>query len=67
MTNAEAKQALINRTPVMYDGIKYHRIKELVYWVDDNDTFHISATLLDKNRNSSVRPEIKDVTLIYDN
>lgn len=66
MTNAEAKQALLNRTPVMYGGIKYHRIKELVYWVDDNDTFHISATLLDKNRNSSVRPEIKDVTLIYD-
>ena len=66
MTNDEAKQALIKRTPVIYNGIKYRRIKELVYWVDDNDSFHISATLLDKNRHSTVRPEIKDVTPTYD-
>lgn len=66
MTNEEAKQALLNRTPVMYNGIEYLRITELVYWIDVNDGFHISATLLDKNRHSSVRPEIKDVTLIYD-
>lgn len=67
MTNAEAKQALIKRTPVTYNGIKYHRIKELVYWLDDNDTFHISAVLLDSNKRTTVRTQIKDVNIIYDN
>ena len=66
MTNEEAKNALLKRTPVKYNGIEYLRIIELVYWIDDNDRFHISATLLDKNRHSSVRPEIKDVTFTHD-
>lgn len=66
MTNEEAKNALLKRTPVMYNGTEYLRIIELVYWIDDNDSFHISATLLDKNRHSSVRPEIKDVISIHD-
>lgn len=66
MTNEEAKQALIKRTPVKYNDTVYLRITELVYWIDESDRFHISATLLDKNRHSSVRPEIKDVIPIYD-
>lgn len=66
MSNEEAKQALLNRTPVMYNGIEYLRVLELVYWIDESDNFHISATLLDKNRHSSVRPEIKDVISIHD-
>ena len=66
MTNEEAKHALLNRTPVKYNDTVYLRITELVYWIDENDDFHISATLLDRNRHSSVRPELKDVIPIHD-
>ena len=66
MTNAEAKIALFNRTPVIYNDAEYLYIKELIYWVDDNGKFRISATLFDKTKHCTVRTQLKDVTPIHD-
>ena len=65
MTNEEAKNALFHRTPVMYDGCVYTHIKNIIYWLDDSNVFHISLTLADKNKNSSTQARVEDVTL-YD-
>lgn len=63
MTNAELKQALFNKTPVMYNGIRYHRIYEIVYRVP-KDKLIVSAALLDENDNSVVYALPDKVSLI---
>jgi len=51
MTGAELKQALINKTPVMHNGIRYRRVYEIVYRVPE-DKLIVSAGLLDVNEKS---------------
>lgn len=53
MTGAELKQALFNKKPVMYNGIRYRRVYEIVYRVPE-DKLIVSAGLLDENANSIV-------------
>ena len=65
MTNSEAKDALFNRTPVMYNGIVYSHVKQIIYWIDDNGQFRISLTLVDQNQNSRNQARVEDVSL-YD-
>lgn len=66
MTNAEAKTALARRTPVIYRGIEYLRVKQIIYWIDDTSgEFRISLTLVDKNNNSTMQARVEDVQL-YD-
>lgn len=64
MTNAEAKDALFHRTPVVYNGIKYTYISAIIYRYNDNALL-ISAELVDKNKRSVTIAQIKDVS-VYD-
>lgn len=66
MTNAEAKTAAFHRSPVVYNGIVYTHIKEIICWFDDNNEYHISLLLADKTKNSYTRARVEDVTP-YDN
>ena len=61
MTNDEAKTALINRTPVTYNGILYSYISAIIYRYDTSNNLIVSAELLDKNKRSVTIAQIKDV------
>ena len=61
MTNSEAKEALLHRTPVIYNGIKYTYISAIIYRFNDN-ALMISAELADKNKRSVTIAQIKDVS-----
>ena len=67
MTNEEAKTALFNRTPVVYNGIEFLYISAIIYRYDANFKLIISAELQDKSRNSVTIAKIKDVTTTHDN
>ena len=66
MTNDEAKTALIQRTPVMCNGIYYSYISAIIYRYDRNNQLVISAELTDKNKHSVTIAQIKDVILAHD-
>lgn len=66
MTNAEAKEALISRTPVTYNGINYSYISAIIYRYDRNNNLLISAELTDKTLRSVTIAQIKDVSTTYD-
>ena len=66
MTNAEAKEALINRTPVIYNDIEYLYISAIIYRYDRNNNLLISAELTDKTRRSVTIAQLKDVSTTYD-
>lgn len=66
MTNDQAKTALINRTPVTYNGIDYSYISAIIYRYDNNNLL-ISAELTDKTKRSVTIAQLKDVNLTYDN
>ena len=52
MTNAEAKEALKKRTPVIYNNIEYLYISAIIYRYDKNRNLVISAELTDKSKRS---------------
>lgn len=66
MTNEEAKNALIKRTPVTYNGIHYSYISAIIYRYDRNNNLLISAELTDKNKHSVTIAQIKDVINTHD-
>lgn len=66
MTNNEAKEALKNRTPVIFKNIEYSYISAIIYRYDDNRNLIISAELTDKNKRSVTIAQLKDVITIYD-
>ena len=66
MTNDQAKTALINRTPVTYNGIDYSYISAIIYRYDNNNLL-ISAELTDKTKRSVTIAQLKDVNFTYDN
>lgn len=66
MTNAEAKEALINRTPVMFNNTEYLYISAIIYRYDDNRNLVISAELTDKCKRSVTIAQLKDVITTYD-
>ena len=66
MTNAEAKEALINRTPVIYNDIEYLYISAIIYRYDRNKNLLISAELTDKTQRSVTIAQLKDVITNYD-
>jgi hypothetical protein len=65
VTNTEAKQALFDRTPITYNGIKYDHISAIIYRHDGNNLV-ISAELADKNKHSVTIAQLKDVILTHD-
>ena len=66
MTNEEAKTALMERTPVMYNGIHYSYISAIIYRYDRTNNLLISAELQDKNTQSVTIAQIKDVMSFND-
>lgn len=66
MTNAEAKEALIARTPVTYNGVDYSYISAIIYRYDKNNNLLVSAELTDKTLRSVTIAQIKDVIKTYD-
>ena len=66
MTNNEAKIALQNRTPVVFNGIEYLYISAIIYRYDKNHNLVISAELTDKNQRSVTIAQLKDVITTYD-
>ena len=65
MTNTEGKNALLNRTPVIFNNIEYLYITKIIYQYDENNNLFISAELLDKSRRSVTIARLKDV-ITYD-
>ena len=63
MTNEEAKTAFFNHSPVVHRDITYSHIKNIIYWLDDRNELHITLKLADKNNNSFMNADIKDVLL----
>ena len=66
MTNSEAKEALKNRTPVIYNNIEYLYISAIIYRYDKNLNLVISAELTDKCKHSVTIAQLKDVMITYD-
>ena len=63
MTSEEAKNCLFEQCAVVYDGARYEQMTAIVYRLDEAKRKNIvSAELLDKNRNSIVIAQIKDIT-----
>lgn len=66
MTSEEIKQAMLNFTPVVYEGIEYERITAYIYRVvalhkEGNYKTVLQVELLDKNSNSVVIVNAKKV------
>ena len=66
MTNEEAKLALKNRTPVVFNNTEYLYISAIIYRYDNNRNLVISAELTDKNKRSVTIAQLKDVITTYD-
>lgn len=66
MTNTEGKNALLNRTLVIFNNIEYLYITKIIYQYDENNNLFISAELLDKSRRSVTIARLKDVITTYD-
>ena len=66
MTNSEAKEALKNRTPIIYNNIEYLYISAIIYRYDKNNTLVVSAELADKCKHSVTIAQLKDVMTTYD-
>ena len=67
MTNSEAKEALVNRTPVKFNNTEYLYISAIIYRYDDDRNLVISAELTDKCKRSVTIVQLKDVIATYDN
>lgn len=62
MTNTEAREAMLNRTPVIHGGITYSRISAIIYRPGDNRDVKVTVELLDKSGHSVSIANTKDVT-----
>lgn len=49
MNSKEIDTAMRKRVPVMFDGVRYDRIKEYVSWYTDNGEHKLSAVLIAGN------------------
>lgn len=67
MTNDQAKNALINRTPVTHNGINYAYLSALIYRCNASGEIIISAELMDKSERSITIAQLKDVNTTHDN
>lgn len=54
MDSKQIDTAMRNRSPVMYDGVRYARILEYVSWYDDLGKHRLSVVLLGRNCTNKV-------------
>ena len=64
VTNNEAKEALLSRSPVTYKNTEYSYISAIIYRYDKHNNLIISAELMDKNNHSVTIAKIKEVRTI---
>lgn len=66
MTSEEIKQAMLNFTPVMYEGIEYERINAYIYRIVNSSGKYrtvMQVELKDKKANSVVIADAKKVSI----
>lgn len=66
MTSTEAKDALLSRMPVKYNGIIYSHISAIIYRLGEQNEITVSVELYDKSGNCVVIAKPKDVTTYHD-
>ena len=64
MTGAEARDAMLSRSHVQYNGITYKYISAIIYRCGANNDILVSAELMDKNQNSVTIARLQDVSLL---
>lgn len=64
MTNEEVKKAMFERTPVKFNGIEYAYVSAIIYRYDTKGNLLVSAELMDKNENSVIIAQTKDVCVV---
>lgn len=62
MTGVEAREAMLSRTPVHYNGIDFIRITAITYRPGTNGEILVTAELLDKCKHSVTIANVRDVT-----
>lgn len=61
MTGEEAKECLLSKEKVIYNGITYKRISAIIYRLGERNNIIVSAELLDNSKNSVTIALLKDV------
>ena len=63
MTGDEAKEALLNKSPVVFNGMEYRYISAIIYRADENKKIHVSVELYSNCGHSLTFAPIKSVDL----
>lgn len=63
MTGPEAREAMLSRTPVHYNGIDFICITAITYRTGPVGDINVTLELLDKCKHSVTIANIKDVTI----
>lgn len=61
MTNQEARDAMLGKSPVVHNGLKYSRISAIIYRPTDDGSIRVIAELHDKCEHSVTYAPVKDV------
>lgn len=63
MTNQEARDAMLNRSPVVHKGLEFSRISAIIYRPTEDGGIRVTVELADKCGHSVTIANTKDVTL----
>lgn len=66
MDSKQISEAMRLKLPVIYDGITYLWIHEYILWYDRNGNRQTCVSLMDKNKNCTVRAPAHLVELAAD-
>lgn len=62
MNNAEARDSMLGKSPVVHNGLKYSYISAIIYRPTDDGTVRVTVELTDKCGHSVTIATVKDVT-----
>ena len=66
MELAGVKNAMRERVPVMYDGVRYEYIRACIMRLSEKDAFTYSLELLDRSLSAVVIAPIEEVKLLLE-
>lgn len=61
MTNQEARDAMLGKSPVVHNGLKYSCISAIIYRPTEDGGIRVTAELIDKCGHSVTIASVKDV------
>ena len=61
MNNAEARDAMLGKSPVVHNGLKYSCISAIIYRPTEDGGIRVTAELTDKCGHSVTIASVKDV------